>query len=135
MTGLPVHHIAIAVPSIEAAKATFESLTGHACSQVEEIPSQGVNVAFLGSLELIEPRGSESPVARFLQRRGTALHHIAFQVPDLEAELEKLSANGVRLIDSVPRAGAHGHRVAFLHPSASEGVLIELVEESSGPDF
>ncbi len=129
MDGFKIDHCAIAVPSITDAAATFELLTGHTCSPVEELPDQGVNVAFVGSLELIEPRGPATSVARFIERRGAGLHHIAFRVPDLSEALAKYRDSGVRLIDEEPRPGGRGHQVAFLHPTSTGGVLVELVQE------
>lgn len=129
MDGLTVDHIAIAVPSITDAATTFELLMGQTCSPVEELPDQGVNVAFIGSLELIEPRGPNTSVARFIESRGAGLHHIAFRVPDISMALAKYRESGVRLIDEQPRPGARGHQVAFLHPGSTGGVLVELVQE------
>jgi methylmalonyl-CoA epimerase len=129
---LVLDHVAIALPSIAEALPTYELLTGAAGSEPEHVPGQGVNVVFLGDgesrLELIEATSPDSAVGRFLDRRGPGLHHVAYRVPDLKATLRRLEAAGIRLIDSQPREGAHGHRVAFLHPSAMHGVLIELVE-------
>ncbi len=127
-----LHHIGIAVPSIEQASPVFELMTGAKCSSIEEVPSQRVRVAFVGVLELLEPTDPESTVARFLGRRGQGLHHLAFAVDDIEAELARLSEEGFELIDEVPRAGAGGHRVAFLHPRSTEGVLTELVQSPAG---
>lgn len=128
---LRLDHVAIAVESLATALPLFESLTGAAGSAVEEVASQGVRVAFVGSgggrLELLEPLGPETPVGRFLGRRGPGLHHVAYRVADLQATLDALAARGVELIDRSPRAGAGGHRVAFLHPRGTGGVLIELV--------
>jgi methylmalonyl-CoA epimerase len=128
---LPLDHVAIAVESIAASLPVFESLTGGKGSPVERVESQGVAVTFVGHgtgrIELLEPLTPESTVARFLTRRGQGLHHIAYRVDDLEAMLEQLSAQGIELIDRVPRAGAGGHRVAFLHPRSMGGILVELV--------
>lgn len=127
-----IDHIAIAVPSIELALPTFELVTGAIGSPPETIPRDGVRVVFVGEgagrLELLEPTGPESPVARFLDRRGQGLHHVAYRVPDVADALRRLAAQGVELIDAIPRAGAHGRKVAFLHPRSLQGVLIELVE-------
>jgi methylmalonyl-CoA epimerase len=129
----PLDHVAIAVPSIAAALPLFESLSGASGSLPEHIPEQGVNVVFVGSagtrLELIEPARPDSPVARFLERRGPGLHHIAYLVPDIAAALAAWVAQGYAAIDATPRAGAHGRRVAFLHPRSAQGVLIELVQD------
>ncbi|MEZ4414256.1 MAG: methylmalonyl-CoA epimerase [Gemmatimonadota bacterium] len=126
--GRRLHHVGIAVDSIEGARPTFELLTGVSGSPVEEVASQRVRVCFVGIVELLEPTDPTSTVARFLERRGPGLHHLAFAVDDLAAELAALGEQGVRLIDSRPRAGAFGHQVAFLHPESSGRVLIELVQ-------
>ena len=128
MNRFPLDHVAVAVASIEEARALFELVTGEACSPVESIESQGVKVAFVGTVELLEPTDPQGAVARFLERRGSGLHHVAFRVPDLESALSELAAAGIRLIDEVPRIGARGHRVAFLHPDSTQGTLIELVQ-------
>jgi len=128
---LRLDHVAIAVESLATALPLFESLTGGAGSGIEEVAAQGVKVAFVGSgagrLELLEPLAAESPVGRVLRRRGPGLHHIAYRVVDLQATLDALASRGVLLIDRTPRPGAGGHHVAFLHPSSTGGVLIELV--------
>ena len=131
MNGYPLDHVAIAVRSIHESAATFEPVTGCACSTLEELPSQGVNVAFMGALELIEPRSSDGAVARFLERRGSGIHHIAYRVPDIRAALQELKTRGFQLIDDEPRPGARGHQVAFLDPKTTDGVLIELVQEGT----
>lgn len=128
MNGLSFHHYAVAVPSLEEAIAIHAPITGATPSEIDEVPTQGVRVAFLGALELIEPLGPDTPVGRFLERRGPGLHHVAYATPDLTAELERLAAQGLRLIDERPRTGAFGHRVAFMHPASTGGVLVELVE-------
>jgi len=126
-------HVAIAVASIDEALPVFELLTGGVGSPRERVESQGVDVVFVGTgvgrLELIEPVSPDSPVARFLEKRGPGLHHLAYRVPDIEAALARLSAAGMRLIDERPRPGAHGRLVAFIHPASTGGVLIELVQE------
>jgi methylmalonyl-CoA/ethylmalonyl-CoA epimerase len=128
----PLDHVAIAVPSITAVLPLFESLTGSLSSPIEEVRGQHVNVAFVGSgvgrLELIEPIGTDSPLQKFLSRRGSGLHHVAYRVPDIRAALQRALAAGVELIDAEPRPGAGGHLVAFLHPASTSGVLIELIE-------
>jgi methylmalonyl-CoA/ethylmalonyl-CoA epimerase len=129
---LPLDHVAIAVPSISAVLPLFELITGAIGSPIERIESQKVDVAFIGSgegrIELIQPSAADSTVQRFLDKRGTCLHHIAYRVPDIDAALELLAAAGLRLIDEKGRPGAGGHRVAFLHPESTAGILIELVE-------
>jgi methylmalonyl-CoA/ethylmalonyl-CoA epimerase len=127
-------HIGIAVRSLETARI-YEDL-GLAIDHVETVESQGVKTAFLSvgdsRLELLEPTGESSPVAKFIEKRGEGIHHLCFRVDDIDAELDKLKAKGYRLINESPVPGAHGCRVAFLHPSAGSGVLIELsqLEES-----
>lgn len=129
---LRLDHVAIAVSSIRAVLPTFELITGGTSSPIERVESQRVDVAFVGTgegkIELLEPTSPDSTVQRFLDKRGSGLHHIAYRVPDIEAALKRLTDAGVRLIDEKPRPGAGGHRVAFLHPSATGGVLVELVE-------
>ena len=130
MNGLPLDHVGVAVPSIQESAATFEPITGATCSTIEELPEQDVNVAFVGSIELIEPRSNTSPVARFLTRRGPGIHHVAYRVSDLRATLQDLNTRGFQLIDEEPRLGARGHLVAFVHPKSTGGTLIELVQRS-----
>jgi len=124
-------HIAIAVPSISAVLSLFELIAGAQSSPIERIEAQQVDVAFVGSgptrIELLQPTSADSTVQRFLDKRGTALHHIAYRVADLDATLVRLKAAGIRLIDETARPGAGGHRVAFIHPASTAGVLVELV--------
>lgn len=124
----PIDHIAVAVRSIEDAAPLYELLSGARCSPPEELPSQGVRVAFVGGIELLEPLSADSTVGRFLERDGEGLHHVAYRVEDLQAELDRLAGEGLELIDEAPRAGAGGHRVAFLHPRSTGRVLVELVQ-------
>jgi methylmalonyl-CoA epimerase len=124
----PLDHVAVAVASLEEAASTFELITGESPSPVETLESQGVRVTFLGSVELLEPLGPETTVGRFLERRGPGLHHMAYRVQNLSQALQRLKAEGVTLIDEVPRPGARGHQVAFLHPKSSNGILVELVQ-------
>ncbi|MBR9989895.1 MAG: methylmalonyl-CoA epimerase [Gemmatimonadetes bacterium] len=129
----PLDHVAIAVESIATSLPIYESLLGAAGSPVERVESQGVAVTFIGTgpgrLELIEPTGPDTAVGRFLSRRGAGLHHVAYRVPDIEAALARFAADGFEPIDPTPRPGAHGHRVAFLNPRSTGGVLIELVSD------
>ncbi len=124
-------HIGIAVRSIESAKI-YEAL-GLTIDHVETVASQGVKTAFLSvgdsNLELLEPTGPHSTIAKFIEKRGEGIHHICLRVDDLEAHLERLKSQGFRLINEHPVPGAHGCRVAFLHPAAGNGVLIELSEK------
>ncbi len=124
----PLDHVAIAVRSLDDACRLYELLSGAICSHPEVLEAQGVRVAFCGSVELLEPLGPDTAVGRFLARRGPGLHHIALRTPDLRAELQRLDALGLRLIDAEPRIGARGHLVAFVHPDSAGGVLVELVQ-------
>ena len=123
-------HIGIAVRSLASAKI-YEDL-GLTIEHVETVETQRVKTAFLSvgdsNLELLEPTSPDSPIAKFIEKRGEGIHHICLRVDDLEAHLERLKAAGYRLINEAPVPGAHGCRVAFLHPSAGNGVLIELSE-------
>jgi len=124
-------HIGIAVKSLDAAKI-YEAL-GLTIDHVETVATQGVRTAFLSvgdsDLELLEPTGPESSVAKFIEKRGEGIHHICFRVDDIETHLARLKEQGYRLINEAPVPGAHGCRVAFLHPAAGNGVLIELSEK------
>lgn len=125
-------HIGIAVSSLERA-AIYKAL-GLAIDHVETVDSQKVKTAFLSvgdaNLELLEPTAPDSPIAKFIEKRGEGIHHICLRVENIEAHLEKLKAEGYRLINESPVPGAHGCRVAFLHPAAGNGVLIELSEKA-----
>lgn len=129
---LPLDHIAVAVPSITDALPFYELLAGAKGSPVERVESQLVDVVMIGAgptrIELLQPTAAESTVQRFLDRRGPGLHHIAYRVTDIDATLRQLADAGIRLIDEHGRPGAGGHRVAFLHPKSTGGILIELVE-------
>ena len=128
----PVDHVGIAVRRLDAALVTYRSM-GLAPESIEALVSQGVRAAFLPagdvSIELLEPLTPDGVIARFLERRGEGLHHVAFRVPDIRGELERLREAGMRLVDEEPRVGARGRLVAFVHPSSVHGVLVELVQE------
>jgi len=136
MTAYRIDHLGIAVPSIDEALAVYRAL-GLVEEKREEVGSQKVRAAFLpvgdSRIELLEPLAEDSPVGRFLARRGAGLHHVCFAVDDLDGALEDLSARGFRLIHRTGIPGAGGKRVAFLHPEAGGGVLIELAERPGGP--
>lgn len=128
----PLDHVGIAVRSIAEAMPLFERLANARGSEMEDVAAQGVRVAFVGvgsaRLELIEPASPQSTIARFLEKRGPGLHHIAYRVPDIRQALADFEAQGIQLIDREPRPGAGGHLVAFLQPRTTGGVLVELVE-------
>ena len=128
MHPLPLDHVAIAVPALEPALALYASLSGQPATAIETLASQGVRVAFVGEVELLEPLSDDTPVGRFLSRHGPGLHHIAYRTPDLAADLARLIAAGFTPIDRAGRPGARGHLVAFLHPSSTGKVLVELVQ-------
>ena len=137
--GIPatrLDHTAICVRDIDASIALIEELLGQKVAHKEFVPAQKVHAAFFdfpngASLELVAPQGNEG-LEKFLQKRGDALHHLALRVRDLDALLARLDARGVPLIDKVSRPGARGHKVAFLHPKAFGGTLLELVEAQEG---
>jgi methylmalonyl-CoA epimerase len=130
-----IDHIGVAVADLEAAVALHERTYGMPVVHREIVPAQGVEAVLLdvgeNHVELLRPLADDTPVGRFLEKRGPGLHHVAYQVTDVEATLAQLRDQGVRLIDETPRTGIRGSRVAFLHPSASGGVLTELVEPAT----
>lgn len=133
-----VEHIGIAVRSIESALKTYEAGLGLSVRHVEEVAQQKTRVAMLpvgeSKLELLEGTSPDSPIARFIERRGEGLHHLCLEVEDIERALERMKKAGIRLIDEVPRKGAGGCLVAFIHPNATGGVLIELSQKPAGSE-
>jgi len=129
---LRLHHVGIMVEDLDAAIAQYEVL-GFSEGERHEIPEQSiVAVTFHsghGWVELIQPTDPEGPIARFMAKRGEGVHHVAYAVDDIAAALEQLREAGVRMIDEQPRSGAHGWRIAFIHPESCRGVLTELVQE------
>jgi methylmalonyl-CoA/ethylmalonyl-CoA epimerase len=127
-----IDHVALAVTDLDASLETFRRQYGVEPLRREIVTEQGVEeamVAIGGShVQLLEPLDADTPVGRFLAREGEGLHHIAFAVADIDAALDHLRDEGVRLVDEVPRTGGGGHRIAFVHPSAFAGTLVELVE-------
>jgi methylmalonyl-CoA/ethylmalonyl-CoA epimerase len=130
-----INHIGIAVRSIEAQRPFYEGTLGAVFEGVEEVPDQKVRVGFFRvndvRLELLEPTDPSSTVATFLEKRGEGLHHLAFTVEKIEDRIAELKQSGLRMIDEVPRPGAHHMRIAFVHPKSSCGVLTELCEPVS----
>jgi methylmalonyl-CoA/ethylmalonyl-CoA epimerase len=126
-----IDHVAICVPDIDHASEVYRALFGLEASSRESVAAQRTEACVLpigdSNLELISPQGNEG-LTKFLEKRGPGLHHVALEVEGIEAALQVLKALGVKLIDETPRIGARGHKVAFVHPSATGGVLIELVE-------
>jgi methylmalonyl-CoA epimerase len=133
MAARGVHHIGIAVDDLGAAIERYASLFGATVEYRERVEDQGVEAASLrvGSsrLELLSPLGSDTPVGKFLAKRGPGMHHVAFEVEDVGAELRRLKADGVQLIDEEPRLGLFGLQVAFVHPESTGGVLAEFVSD------
>lgn len=129
---LGLDHVAVAVRDLDEALAHYREVWGLEPEHVERIADQGVDEATLAlgdsALQLIAPSSPDSTVAAFLDKRGPGLHHVAYEVADLEATLAGLRARGVALIDEQPRLGGGGRRIAFVHPRANAGVLVELVE-------
>jgi methylmalonyl-CoA/ethylmalonyl-CoA epimerase len=129
---MKIEHIGIATPLIDDALRFWRDALGLEVRHTEVVEEQGVRVAMLPlgepRIELLEPTGEDSPVAKFIAKRGPGIHHVAVRVPDIREALARLKAQGARLIDVEPRVGAGGCLVAFVHPSTSGGVLLELVE-------
>ncbi|GAB1427030.1 methylmalonyl-CoA epimerase [Aminivibrio sp.] len=127
-----VDHIGIAVHSIDDALSFWQNTLGIECTGVEEVAEQRVKTAFLPvgdtEIELLEATSEDSPVAKFIEKKGEGIHHLALRVDDLEAALAELKEKGIRLIDETPRYGAGGARIAFVHPKATGGILLELSE-------
>jgi methylmalonyl-CoA/ethylmalonyl-CoA epimerase len=128
-----VDHIGIAVRSIEGALPFYSDRLGLNCVAVEEVESQKVKVAFLDAgnvkIELLEPLQEDGPIAKFLEKRGEGIHHIAFGVRSIRERIRELKENGIQMIDEAPRRGAAGALVAFMHPKSTHGVLYELCEK------
>jgi len=133
---LRINHLGIAAPGLGEAMARMERLFGMAADHVEDVPEQKVKTAFFpvgeSRLEYLESTDPEGPVGKFLAKRGPGIHHVWFEVDDIDAAVALLVAKGVRMIDAAPRAGAHGCRVAFIHPAETGGVLMELSQEGHG---
>ncbi len=128
-----VEHIGIAVKDLESAVPLFEKLLNTPCYKTETVESEGVNTAFFQNgetkLELLEATKEESPIAKFVEKKGEGMHHIAFEVADIEAEMQRLSSEGFILLNDKPKQGADNKLVCFLHPKGTRGVLIELCQE------
>lgn len=127
-----IDHLGIAVDDLQAAVRLFQDVLGLEFAGEETVAEQRVKTAFFpvgeSSLELLEPTDPDSPIAKFLAKRGPGIHHIALGVEDVAQAIEELKAKGVRLIDETPRLGAHGAKIAFVHPKSTPGLLIELCQ-------
>ena len=126
-------HIGIAVKDLATSRKLFESLLNAKFKGSEEVNEQKVKLAFMEtgdlSLELTQPTSADSPVQKFIDKRGEGVHHLSFEVDDIRAELARMKAEGYHLIDEEPRIGAGGHLIAFIHPKSSNGVLIEICQK------
>lgn len=129
---MKIDHIGIATHNLDEALTLWRDMLGLQVTSREDVTEQGVRVAMLSvgesQIELLEPLTPNSPVGKFLDKRGPGIHHVALRVPDIQAALVQLKENGARLIDETPRVGAGGCLVAFIHPSSANGVLLELVQ-------
>lgn len=135
MFGL-IDHIGVATDDLDAALALYEGTFGMPVAHREVVEEQGVEAILLDvgpcHVELLRPLGSETPVGKFIDRRGPGLHHVAYRVDDIEAALARLAEQGVRMIDTEPRTGIRSSRVAFVHPQATGSVLTEIVQPAEG---
>ncbi|MEE8299201.1 MAG: methylmalonyl-CoA epimerase [Thermodesulfobacteriota bacterium] len=129
-----LYHVAIAVKNLEEVEKLYETALGLTVEHREIIEEQGVKTSMMvpenggTAIELLEPLGENSPISKFLEKRGEGIHHVCFIVDDIKASLERLRSEGIDLIDNEPRIGAYNAKVAFIHPKAMNGVLIELAE-------
>jgi methylmalonyl-CoA/ethylmalonyl-CoA epimerase len=125
-----IEHLGIAVKSLEEAIPVYEKLLNSPCYKIEEVESEGVRTAFFrigeSKIELLEAKNPNSPIAKFIEKRGMGMHHVAFGVQDIHAEIERLQEQGYELINPTPKEGADSKLIAFLHPKGTTGVLIEL---------
>jgi methylmalonyl-CoA/ethylmalonyl-CoA epimerase len=128
-----IEHIGIAVKDLETSNKLFAALLGKEHYKIESVESEGVNTSFFQSgpnkIELLEATNPESPIAKFIEKKGEGIHHIAFAVDDIEAEIKRLTDEGFQLINKAPKKGADNKLVVFLHPKSTNGVLIELCQE------
>lgn len=125
-----IDHLGIAVKSIDEARTFFEDILGFTCEKIEVVESQNVKTAFFSigetHIELLEPTSDESPIAKFLEKKGQGIHHVAYQTDDIMAQLDTAKENGCKIINETPVEGAGGKQVAFLHPKSTLGVLTEF---------
>ena len=128
-----IEHLGIAVNSIDASAKIYETLLGSSCYKIEDVESEGVKTAFFqvgeSKIELLEATNENSPIAKFIAKKGEGIHHIAFDVTDIHSSMKELSEKGFQLLNEVPKNGADNKLVAFLHPKSANGVLVELCQE------
>lgn len=130
-----IEHLGIAVANIEESLKIYETLLGTNCYKTESVESEGVKTAFLqvgeSKIELLEASNPSSPIAKFLEKKGPGIHHIAFDVENIEAEIARLTAQGFELIHTTPKDGADNKLIAFLHPKSTGSILVELCQEKN----
>lgn len=130
---MKIEHIGIAVKDIEASNELFEALFDAPHYKIESVESEGVLTSFFkvgdSKIELLQATNPDSPIAKFITKKGEGMHHIAFEVDDIEAEILRLKAKGFKMIHEMPKFGADNKRIAFLHPKSTNGVLIELCQD------
>ena len=128
-----IEHIGIAVKDLDASNTLYEKLLGVSHYKIEDVAAEGVKTSFFkvgeSKIELLQATSPNSPIAKFIAKRGEGVHHLAFDVEDIEAEIERLKNEGFELIDDIPKQGADHKKIAFLHPKSSGGVLIELCQD------
>lgn len=129
-----IEHIGIAVKNIELSNQIFEDILGSPSYKTERVESEGVSTSFFkvgpNKIELLEATRDDSPIAKFIEKKGEGIHHIAFAVDDIDAEIKRLQEKGYRLINETPKDGADNKRIVFMHPKSSNGVLIELCQDA-----
>ncbi|UKN00380.1 methylmalonyl-CoA epimerase [Paracrocinitomix mangrovi] len=132
---MKLEHIGIAVKDLESANQLFETLFNKPHYKIEEVASEGVKTSFFqvgeSKIELLEATNEESAIYKFIEKKGEGIHHLAFEVADIDAEIKRLSEAGYQLIHQTPKDGADNKRIAFLHPKSTNGVLVELCQEKS----
>jgi methylmalonyl-CoA/ethylmalonyl-CoA epimerase len=133
---LKIEHLGIAVKNLDSAVPLYEQLLNTPCYKLETVETEGVNTAFFQTgqekIELLEATNEDSPIAKFIAKKGEGIHHVAFEVENIEAEMKRLAALGFQLLNDVPKNGADNKLVCFLHPKSTNGVLVELCQEKRG---
>ena len=133
--GKRIDHIAIVVQDLDAALQVYRDALGLPLERVEEVPAEQVKVAFLplpagdGEVELVQPTTDDTGIARYLAKRGEGMHHICFEVDDIQAAMDEMTASGLQVLEEKPRLGSQGQKYVFIHPKTAHGVLIELIEK------